>query len=126
MRAIVGTPIVHRPDLDIPPPRPPQATNISPPPLPPEPPTLIEMVANFSGAMARWAAAGFPTVDAAELEQRLNTCRACENWGMVLGFGRCKVCGCFGLKLWLKTERCRHPKGSRWPQNEFVKSPSKE
>ena len=125
MEGIVTVIAIHRPDLDVPPPYPP-AVPQEPIPETPHPPTILEMAANFTGAMARWTAAGFPVVSAEVAEQRLTACQACENWQPVMGLGRCKLCGCFGFKLWLATERCRHPSGSRWPENEFVKPAIKE
>ena len=94
------------------------------PPLPPEP-TPIELATNFAGAMARWAAAGFPTVTEATYQARSVQCEgagghpACQFWDPTgwLGLGKCKApkCGCTRFKRWLATERCRHPAGSRWP-----------
>jgi hypothetical protein len=100
----------HRPDYG---PQPEQAEPppiITRPPALPEPPTRIEMAANFAVAMARWGAAGFKTVNAEEYETRFATCEACEFWDgdARWGIGKCKHpnCGCGRWKAWLKTERC--------------------
>lgn len=81
-------------------------------------PTTAELAANFTGAMARWVAAGLPVVSEAVYEQRAAACEACGLWDGVarFGLGKCLApdCGCTRLKRWLATERCKHPKGSRW------------
>ena len=73
-----------------------------------EAPTVAEMASNFVGAMTRWAARGFPTVERAEYEARLATCQSCEKYGAVMGgmFHGCGRCGCATLKLHLKSEVC--------------------
>ena len=65
-------------------------------------PTLTDLLANFTGAMARWASSGFPLVTKETFDARFATCSACEHWA-----GKtCRKCGCTKLKLWLATERC--------------------
>jgi hypothetical protein len=68
-------------------------------------PGLGRMVAGFSWALARWAAAGFAVVEEAEYRRRRAACEACPEWctGPV---PRCRLCGCYALKLWLSTEKC--------------------
>jgi hypothetical protein len=84
--------------------------------LPAPEPTLAELAANFTGAMDRWATAGFPTVSAETYATRSAACEACEHWdgSARLGLGKCNApgCGCTKLKRWLSTERCPL---QRWP-----------
>jgi hypothetical protein len=77
-------------------------------------PSVMEMAANFTGAMARWAKAGFATVGGQAYEARFATCKGCDKWdgNANAGMGKCRACGCSVLKLWLKTERCPL---SKWP-----------
>lgn len=85
-------------------------------------PTAAELAGNFAAAMARVSAAAFNGrqvwVSEAEYRARLATCNTCELWDgeARLGLGKCKApkCGCSRFKLWLATEQCRHPSGSRW------------
>jgi len=117
--------VVHRPDMNpaprpAPPPEAPEAPFQFPEvrrTLPPEP-SLLEMAGNFTGAMAKWFAAGLPVVKEEEYKRRTEICDRCSywdpngNWFM----GKCKApgCGCTTLKRWLATEQCKHPEGSRW------------
>jgi hypothetical protein len=70
-----------------------------------ETPKLADMAKSFSGAISKWAKSGFDTCTEEQYNDRLDICRGCEYWkdGAI---GRCMKCGCAGLKLWLKTERC--------------------
>jgi hypothetical protein len=85
----------------------------------PEEPTLLELAANFAGAMERWVKSGFKTVTAEEYIARKEACDTCELWdgSARLSLGKCKApsCGCTKFKRFLRSEICRHPKGSRWP-----------
>lgn len=85
---------------------------------PPEP-TLLELAANFSVAIGRWAGNGFPVADAKTIERRLGPdgCGGCTLFDREArgGRGACRhsSCGCTTVwKVWLATERC--PLG-RWP-----------
>jgi hypothetical protein len=79
------------------------------PPTPRHPiPTTAELSTNFTKAMLGWAKAGFPTVKRKTYEQRHAICNTCEHWSPdgLLGTGRCRKCGCSGVKLWLATSTC--------------------
>lgn len=90
--------------------------------LPPEP-TALELAANFTRAMARWSAAGFPVVSEDGYHARSQTCEGvepelrCAHWDGAanLGLGKCKApgCGCTRFKRWLATEKCPLDK---WPK----------
>jgi hypothetical protein len=79
---------------------------------PPEP-TLVELARNFGGSVRRWVSAGFPVAKAVEFDERLKVCQMCESWDATgnVGAGKCKVCKCTKIKLWMATEKC--PKG-KW------------
>jgi hypothetical protein len=86
--------------------------------LPPPPePSWAEIAANFTGAMASWAKAGFKVVEREVFEKRHATCLACEHWDphARAGLGKCKRCFCTRAKLWLATSSCplKPPKWSR-------------
>ena len=105
MRAILGQMIIHRPDLAIPPPI---------PPMPPEPPVDT----------------GLLSEDSEEFKARTAACLPCEyhDAGEKTGIERCNApgCACSRLDQRIVAFRCVHPKGSRWPQNQFVKPSPKE
>ena len=77
---------------------------------PPEEPTTTELATNFSTAVARWMAAGFPVVSPEVFNQRSATCDGCEFWDgrARFGLGKCthRKCGCTKMKRWLTTEKC--------------------
>lgn len=85
-----------------------RAKHIRPDPAPE--PTLAELASNFTTATARWAAAGFTVVNAADYAARSTACEACEFWDGAarLGLGKCghAKCGCTRFKRWLATEKC--------------------
>jgi hypothetical protein len=72
-------------------------------------PTAVELAGNFAGAMAKWTAAGFPTLTQAQYDERKAVCDACPQWDATayLGLGKCKACGCTRFKRWLFTEKCK-------------------
>jgi len=86
-------------------------------PMQPDPPTAVELATNFAGAMARWAAAGFKTVDKETLDKRTEVCESCEFWDGAarLGAGLCRSpgCGCTSFKRWLVSENCPL---NKWPK----------
>ena len=79
-------------------------------------PTIAEITANFTGAMARWAAAGFKTVSAETYAARATVCEACEFWDSSarfrLGMCRARGYGCTKFKRFLASEQCPLEK---WP-----------
>lgn len=68
-------------------------------------PSLSDMATNFYESMKKWKSSGFKTVTKEVFEQRKTICNECEHWDKKF-FGRCKICGCFGVKLHLATEKC--------------------
>jgi tetratricopeptide (TPR) repeat protein len=73
-------------------------------------PGLLRMALSAAKAMAKFVGSGFKTVSAQTLQQRLQTCAACEHHTGV----RCGLCGCFtSAKARLPHEEC--PIG-KWPR----------
>lgn len=74
------------------------------------PPTIVELLGNFAGAIGRIARRGLRFVDASAYAARLEQCRGCPQWDEAgfAGLGRCRhrKCGCSRLKLLLATESC--------------------
>ena len=70
--------------------------------------TFIDKALQAAKATFDWAGAGFPLADETDLSKRKAICDACEHWNAdaFLGKGKCKVCGCSGVKLNLKTSTC--------------------
>jgi len=106
-----------------------------PPPRQPERPDTASLLRNAADAFARWAKAGFTTVDDAVRRRRLDACLACPHLRAapaerrllyaVLGAGSapravCNLCGCVvAHKTRMTSETCpdEHPddaKSSRW------------
>lgn len=100
---------LHRPDLAGKPhtPRPPAA--------PTPPPTVTSMTVSVLSSLARWLAAGRPKTSPAGLAGRRAGCQACPHWDPKgwRGRGRCRLCGCSGVKLEWATETCPD-KPPRW------------
>jgi len=67
-----------------------------------------ELLANFSESSVRWVKAGFPLVTEDVLNDRMETCQACDRWDKTAyaGFGRCMECKCSKIKLHWETETC--------------------
>ena len=82
-------------------------------PLPVEPATIAQAAAGLVHTAVDWALAGFPRVGEAEYARRLAICEACVFWDSAAyaGAGRCNLCKCSRLKLWVATARC---KAGRW------------
>lgn len=59
-------------------------------------------------SMGEWAEDGFGTVSQEIYDYRLGICRKCEFWeeDAMLGYGKCKKCGCGKGKHWLPHESC--------------------
>lgn len=70
-----------------------------------QPPGLLTKAASFGKAIVSHVAAGMPAADAATVEVRWATCRACPMFdaaGVV-----CRVCGChLEIKIRWANERC--------------------
>jgi hypothetical protein len=73
-----------------------------------EEPGLVEKAKNFTSSMVEWATSGFPVVDNDLLLKRKEVCNTCEFWDKdgYMGAGKCKKCGCSGIKLNLATSVC--------------------
>lgn len=75
-----------------------------------EEPTRLDMIKNFSSAMANWVKSGYKTVDKSTYLQRLAICESCDLWDPKAraGLGKCnhKKCGCSKMKQWLASEKC--------------------
>jgi hypothetical protein len=70
-------------------------------PQPPKPPTMLEMAASFTKAVAKWGTSGFSCVDRETYAKRKLKCAECTSRF------RCPKCGCvIGLKIVLATEKC--------------------
>ncbi len=70
--------------------------------------SLIKMLTNFSKEMKKWVKEGAEVVTEDQLAERARLCTACEFWDQEAfgGFGKCKKCGCSGMKLYLSTSKC--------------------
>lgn len=73
------------------------------------PATLPEAALGLIETAVGWARAGFPRVGENEYDARKKICEACEHWEpqAYAGAGRCALCKCGPLKLWLATAKCK-------------------
>ena len=71
-------------------------------------PGLGKMALTLAKASARFAASGFRQVRGETLTARKAVCGACPDWDPTgyAGLGRCRKCGCSGVKLSWASERC--------------------
>jgi len=72
------------------------------------PPSLAQQARTFAYSMAQWVKAGMKVVPQEILAQRRGLCEACSYWqgDSAYGMGRCRKCGCSGVKLYLVSTRC--------------------
>ncbi|HEY8965145.1 MAG TPA: hypothetical protein VIM58_01805 [Candidatus Methylacidiphilales bacterium] len=83
-------------------------TQPTPPPTKNGLPDVGTLALNLAKASARFAATGFKQVHPATLAARKAVCAACPDWEAqgYAGLGRCRKCGCSGVKLGWASERC--------------------
>ena len=83
-------------------------------PAPFQSPNFMDQAVSFATTFAVWIREGLPVVSREVYIQRRNICAGtltttrCDYWGgdTQLGFGRCRKCGCSGLKLFMATVQC--------------------
>lgn len=71
-------------------------------------PSLFAMARGLAKSTAKHLADGAKNVSKETHEKRLAICSACPSWepGRFMGLGRCKQCGCSGIKLQWRTAVC--------------------
>ena len=73
-------------------------------------PSKHDLISNFSVAVSKWIAAGFPILKENDFKERFKICSNCEFWNSSARFnlGKCNhnKCGCTKFKLWMETESC--------------------
>lgn len=71
-------------------------------------PGVLRQVSTLSVALMDWAKVGFKLASPIELDARIAICQKCEQWEPKgwAGLGKCKKCGCSGVKLKLASEKC--------------------
>jgi hypothetical protein len=81
---------------------------------------LLKDAAHYARSLARWTWADFPIRTAEETAVRYAICSTCDQFAD----GKCSICGCpvkrlrgmlIKNKAALKTEKCLHEDGSKWP-----------
>lgn len=74
-------------------------------------PTLIDKAKSLGTAAVNWATKdGFKRVTDEQFQERHKICLACEHWDSSAfnGMGKCKLCGCSSMKLYMPHSRCPH------------------
>ncbi len=78
-------------------------------PAPPSrPPSLPRLAATAARAIGRFAASGFQKAPEEIRLARQALCHTCPDWDAegYAGLGRCRKCGCSGIKLSWASEQC--------------------
>jgi hypothetical protein len=79
---------------------------------------ILTKLSRLRSAVASWNRSGREITPKATRQARLEACKACPYYKADgnIGLGECQApgCGCSRLKVWLATETCPHPDGSRW------------
>lgn len=76
---------------------------------PHQPPNIITMAGTLGKSVANWATADdFSIISDELLKHRKEICEKCSYWdkNAYLGAGRCNICGCSGLKLYIPSSKC--------------------
>lgn len=80
-------------------------------------PSWYTLAVQAADAMVNWAKIGFKLSSQEVLENRQLICQSCPEWEGLTGgsylSGRCRRCGCSGVKLALPSERCPMGKWER-------------
>jgi len=72
-------------------------------------PSLVDKAKSLTTAAVNWATQdGFSKVSDEVFQTRKNICLACPNWDAAAfnNTGRCKLCGCSIMKLYMPSSRC--------------------
>jgi hypothetical protein len=75
----------------------------------PQDPTIIDKARGFTTSMANWITKdNFGSVSDDILAQRKAICMECPLWDATGfgGMGKCKLCGCSALKLYIPSAYC--------------------
>jgi len=67
-----------------------------------------EIIINFIGAFRDNLKTGFKTIENEEKNNRQSICERCKFWEKkaYMNLGKCKKCGCSGIKLWMASSKC--------------------
>ena len=78
-------------------------------------PALPALAGTAVRALTRFAASGFRKASDSTLLARQSLCRTCPEWEHegYAGLGRCRKCGCSGIKLTWASEQCPLDKWGR-------------
>jgi hypothetical protein len=83
---------------------------------------LTKLVRHYAMSLVQWTKAGFPVRTKEQVEILYEICKKCDKFVEE----RCSICRCtikrkLGIfiknKAALKTEKCPHPDGSKWPSD---------
>lgn len=71
-------------------------------------PSFSKMLTGTITEIKKWGDEGFPIAPKEVQLQREDICRACPHWeqGAYFNLGKCKLCGCSGMKWKLATAKC--------------------
>lgn len=69
-------------------------------------PPLKTKIISFSQEIMGWRREGYQFVGNERHQRRLDCCKRCEFYRELPIGGYCSKCGCYSVKLWLKTSKC--------------------
>lgn len=69
-------------------------------------PPLKNRITNFTQEILHWRSEGYELVSKDRYQRRLDCCERCEFYKKIPIGGYCSKCGCYSVKLWLKTSQC--------------------
>lgn len=109
--------VIHAPHLNVPIEPDPAAPQTVLPPR--EEASVIRKGLRLLVALHGWQRSGLKITPKPVRDLRQTACAGCGYYNPAgnFGFGECAApgCGCTKFKIWLLSEKCPHPIGSRWP-----------
>jgi hypothetical protein len=70
------------------------------------PQSLKNKIETFSQEIMKWRSEGYELVSKERHDRRMDCCKRCEFYRELPIGGYCSKCGCYSVKLWLKTSSC--------------------
>ena len=69
-------------------------------------PSMKQRISNLTTELNNWRQQGYEIVPKERFDRRMEKCQSCEYFKKLAMGGLCLKCGCYSIKLWLKTSKC--------------------